>query len=150
MKGLLRTSAIGLAVAAVGAVTFAVPAAGADLPTCSRYTLMNRGGHTINVPTSKGNSSCQMGRDYAVADRKVVLEFQLALKFCYAKLNLASPYSDEKIANLDADGFFGSRTEAALKAVQRYAGAGVDGIYGRNTRDHIKFLDSNRRNCYAY
>ncbi|WP_198680395.1 peptidoglycan-binding domain-containing protein [Lentzea terrae] len=150
MKWLLRKSAIGLAMAAVGAVTFAVPAAGADLATCSGFTSMNRGGHIIHVPTVKGSSSCQMGRDYAVADKKVVHRFQLGLKSCYAKLNLASPYSDEKIESIDADGSFGPRTEAALKAVQRHTGADVDGIYGPNTRDHIKFLAADGRNCYAY
>jgi peptidoglycan hydrolase-like protein with peptidoglycan-binding domain len=69
---------------------------------------------------------------------------------CYPTLNLASPYSSEKVGDLYADGSFGPRTEAALKAVQRYIGTDPDGIYGSNTRDRMKFIDDRNRNCYAY
>jgi peptidoglycan hydrolase-like protein with peptidoglycan-binding domain len=147
---ILRKSAIGLAVLAIAAVTFAVPASAAGPAPCTRVTVMNRSGHDILVPTNKGSSSCQMGRVYAVADKKVVIQFQTSLKRCYAKLRMASPHSDEWVGDLSPDGSFGSRTEAALKAVQRHTGAGDDGIYGPNTRDHIKFLDADHRNCYAY
>ncbi|NUT53363.1 MAG: peptidoglycan-binding protein [Saccharothrix sp.] len=150
MRGILRRSAIGLAAVAMGAVSFAAPAsAEADLGPCAQMTLMKRSGHTIFVPTFKGSSLCQLGRAYP-APVKVVYLFQEGLKTCYGHLNLASPYSDEKIANLDVDGSFGPRTEAALKSVQRNAGADVDGIYGPNTRDHIRFRSSDTRNCYAY
>jgi peptidoglycan hydrolase-like protein with peptidoglycan-binding domain len=135
----------------MAALSFAAPASAGPGPApCGQMTLMKRGGHTIFVPTIKGNPSCQMGRDYAEAGVKVVHLFQTGLKTCYANLRMASPYSDEKVGSLDADGSFGPRTEAALKAVQRHTGADVDGIYGPNTRDHIKFPDSGRRNCYAY
>lgn len=147
---ILRKSAIGLAVLAIAAVTFAVPASAAGPAPCSRMTLMNRSGHDIHVPTVKDSTSCQMGRDYAVADEKVVAQFQTGLKVCYPNLRMASPYSNESVKDLSADGSFGPRTEAALKAVQRHTGAGADGIYGPNTRDHIKFLALDQRNCYAY
>lgn len=149
MKGILRRSAIGLAAVAMGAVSFAAPAsAEADLGSCAQMSLIKRSGHTIFVPTFKGSTSCQLGRDYP-APVKVVHLFQEGLKTCYGHLNMASPYSDEKIASLDVDGSFGPRTEAALKSAQRHAGAGVDGIYGPNTRDHIRFRSPDNR-CYAY
>jgi len=147
---ILRKSAIGLAVLAVAAVTFAVPASAAGPAPCTQMTTMNRSGHDIRVPTVKGSSSCQMGRVYAVADKKVVFQFQTGLKVCYPKLRMASPYSDEWVGDLEPDGSFGPRTEAALKAVQRYTGAGADGIYGPNTRDHIRFLATDQRHCYFY
>lgn len=147
---ILRKSAIGLAVLAVAAVTFAVPASAAGPAPCSRITPMNRAGHDILVPTNKSGASCQMGRVYAVADKKVVFQFQTGLKLCYPKLRMASPYSDEWVGDLSPDGSFGPRTEAALKAVQRHTGAADDGIYGPNTRDHIKFLATDQRHCYAY
>lgn len=51
---------------------------------------------------------------------------------------------------LHADGNFGPRTEAALKAVQRYIGTDPDGIYGPNTRDRMKFTTPDRVHCYRY
>ncbi len=150
MKGILRKSVIGLAAVAVGAVTFAAPASALGPAPCSAMASIIRSGHNILVPVTKGSPSCQMGRTYAVANEKVVSQFQVGLKSCYPNLNMASPYSDEKVGSLVADGSFGPRTEAALKAVQRYTGAADDGIYGPNTRDHIKFLDADRRGCHAY
>jgi peptidoglycan hydrolase-like protein with peptidoglycan-binding domain len=72
------------------------------------------------------------------------------MRRCYPTLNLASPYSNEKVGDLYADGSFGSRTEAALKAVQRYIGTDADGIYGPNTRDRMKFTTPDRVHCYRY
>lgn len=147
---ILRKSAIGLAVLAIAAVTFAVPASAAGPAPCSRMTLMNRSGHDIHVPTVKDSTSCQMGRDYAVADEKVVAQFQTGLKVCYPNLRMASPYSNESVKDLRADGSFGPRTEAALKAVQRHIGTAADGIYGPNTRDRMKFTTPDRVYCYGY
>ncbi|MCC8250962.1 peptidoglycan-binding domain-containing protein [Saccharothrix luteola] len=76
--------------------------------------------------------------------------FQATMVKCYGGLRLASPYEDELIRDLDADGSFGPRTEAALKAVQKSIGATVDGSYGPNTRDRMKFVDDRSRYCYAY
>ena len=41
--------------------------------------------------------------------------------------------------DLDRDGSFGPRTEAAVKGVQNYIRSAPDGIYGPHTRDRMKF-----------
>ncbi|MER5260684.1 peptidoglycan-binding domain-containing protein [Actinosynnema sp. NPDC002837] len=147
----LRSRAIGLVALAVGTavIGLAAPASAATLPRCTSTSEVVRSGHTIVVPVSISSTSCHVGRDYA-ANATVVGRFQLTMNRCYASLNLASPYSDEKVGDLDADGSFGPRSEAALKAVQRYIGTAADGIYGPNTRDRMKFLTPDRSRCYDY
>ena len=137
-----------MAAVAMGAVSLAVPASAAEPGPCAQMSLVTRSGNNIYVPTFKGSTTCQLGRNYT-SPVKVVHLFQVGLKTCYGHLNLASPYSDEKISSLDADGSFGPRTEAALKSAQRHAGADVDGIYGPNTRDHIRFRSPDGR-CHGY
>ncbi|GGS34207.1 MULTISPECIES: peptidoglycan-binding domain-containing protein [Actinokineospora] len=149
---LARRCAAGLAAAALGtaiAAATAAPASAATLAPCTTLTEMTRSGHDIMVPTLKGSVSCQIGRDFA-ANRTVVSRFQFTLRRCYAGLDLASPYSDEKVGELTADGYFGPRTIAALKAVQRHIGTAADGIYGPNTRDRMRFLTPDRVSCYHY
>lgn len=151
MKGILRRSVIGLAAVAMGAVTFAAPASAGSSPgPCTAMAQVIRGGKAIEVPTAKGSVTCQIGRALA-ANEKIVAQFQATLKVCYPKLNLARPYSDEKVGNLDADGSFGPRTEAALKAVQAHIGTDADGIYGPNTRNRMKFrVAPSGHTCHAY
>lgn len=146
-----RGRALGLVALAVGAATIALstPASAAEPSPCASMTEMVRSGHTIVVPTFKGSTLCQIGRDYA-ANATVVSRFQFTMRRCYPSLNLASPYSSEKVGDLSADGSFGPRTEAALKAVQRYIGTDPDGIYGPKTRDRMKFTAPDRVYCYGY
>ncbi|WP_082404571.1 peptidoglycan-binding domain-containing protein [Saccharothrix sp. NRRL B-16348] len=146
-----RGRALGLVALTVGAaaIAFSTPASAAEAPRCTAMTEMVRSGRTIVVPTTKGSAFCQIGRDYA-ANATVVSRFQFTMRRCYPTLNLASPYSDEKVGDLYADGSFGSRTEAALKAVQRHIGTAADGIYGPNTRDRMKFTTPDRVYCYGY
>ena len=108
------------------------------------------GGHVILVPANSGNSSvCLIGRGLA-ANYKIVTQFQVVMIRCYGGLRLASPYQGELIRDLDADGSFGPRTEAALKAVQSHVGTTPDGSYGPMTRDRMKFRDDRDRGCYGY
>lgn len=132
-----------------GSIAFSTPASANTLARCTTMTEFQRSGYEIVVPTTKGSTSCQIGRDFA-ANATVVSRFQFQLRRCYPDLNLASPYSNEKVGNLDADGTFGPRSEAALKAVQKHIGTAADGIYGPDTRDHIKFLTPDRVKCYRY
>jgi peptidoglycan hydrolase-like protein with peptidoglycan-binding domain len=147
----LRPAAVGLAALAMGAaaITFAAPASAAELARCTTTTEMVRSGHTIMVPTTKGSASCQIGRDFA-ANTTIVARFQFTMRRCYPNLNLASPYSNEKVGDLDVDGSFGARSEAALKAVQSSIGTSPDGIYGPKTRDRMKFMTPDRVHCYRY
>lgn len=132
-----------------GTIAFSAPASAAQLPRCASITEFQRSGYEIMVPTSKGSTSCQIGRDFA-ANATVVSRFQFQMRRCYPDLNLASPYSNEKVGEISHDGSFGPRSEAALKAVQKYIGTTADGIYGPNTRDRIKFLTPDRVKCYRY
>jgi peptidoglycan hydrolase-like protein with peptidoglycan-binding domain len=43
---------------------------------------------------------------------------------------------------LSIDDNFGRNTETALKAVQRFIGTSADGVYGPNTRNAMKFIDT--------
>ncbi len=146
-----RQGAAGLAALAMGAaaITFSTPASAATLPPCATTTEIVRSGHEIMVPTSKGNTSCLIGRSFA-ANTTIVARFQFTMRRCYPNLDLASPYSSEKVGELAVDGSFGPRSEAALKAVQSAVGTTADGIYGPKTRDRMKFLTPNRSNCYRY
>ena len=147
----LRRGVVGLIALTMGAVSiaFSAPASAATLAACTTMTSMERWGNTIVVPTLKGSASCQIGRDFQ-ANTTVVSRFQLTLRKCYPNLNLASPYSNEKVGNLATDGIFGPRSVAALKAVQGHIGTAADGIYGPNTRDRMSFLASGTGPCYPY
>ncbi|ONI91913.1 hypothetical protein ALI22I_06495 [Saccharothrix sp. ALI-22-I] len=124
--------------------------ASAATDLCVKMVPHHVGSNVIMVPASSGNSlTCLIGRGL-VANYKIVVQFQVTMVKCYGGLRLASPYRDEFIRDLDTDGSFGPRTEAALEAVQTYIGAGVDGSYGPNTRDRMKFRDNLDRSCYAY
>ena len=148
----LRRGAVGLAALVLGAVAvvaFAAPASAAQPPPCTSWTEVTRSGHALMVPTVKGSVSCRIGRDFTVSTT-VVSRFQYTLRTCYPGLRLASPYSDEKVGTLATDGTFGPRTEAALKAVQSHIGTAADGIYGPDTRDRMRFVNTTRTGCYGY
>lgn len=102
-------------------------------------------GSSLEVPVNDDKRPiCLLGRGLA-ANIKVVTRFQVTMKTCYNGLRMAAPYQDEKIRDLSADGSFGPRTEAALKAVQDYVGVTDDGTYGPVTRDHMNFIASTGR-----
>ncbi|MER5264959.1 peptidoglycan-binding domain-containing protein [Actinosynnema sp. NPDC002837] len=147
----LRYGAAGLVAAALGAVVVvsAAPASAAVAALCTTTSEVVRSGRTLMVPTVKGSTTCTIGRDYA-ANTSVVSRFQSMMSRCYPDLDLAWPYSDEKVGDLSNDGSFGPRTEAALKAVQRAIGTADDGIYGPNTRDRMKFPKPATDTCYQY
>ncbi|WP_308257238.1 peptidoglycan-binding domain-containing protein [Saccharothrix luteola] len=146
-----RYGASGLAAAVLGAAVImsAAPASAALAALCTTTSEVVRSGRTIMVPTVKGSTTCTIGREYA-ANTSVVSRFQSMMRRCYPDLDLASPYSDEKVGDLADDGSFGPRTEAALKAIQRHIGTAADGICGPNTRDRMKFPKPATDTCYQY
>jgi peptidoglycan hydrolase-like protein with peptidoglycan-binding domain len=148
----LRRFGVGVA-AVLMAVTGTVVSAGsasAAVDLCAKMVTRYVGANTILVPASSANSqTCLIGSGL-VANYKIVVLFQATMVKCYGGLRMASPYDDELIRDLDTDGSFGPRTQAALKAVQKSIGATVDGSYGPNTRDRMKFVDDRNRYCYAY
>lgn len=149
---LLRRIGVGVATVVMAGAGLVVSAgsASAETPLCTRVMLFHApSGNSLEVPLNDDKRPvCLLGRGLA-ANTKVVTQFQATLKRCYSGLSLASPYQDEKIRDLSADGSFGPRTEAALKAVQKYIGTTADGTYGVVTRDHMSFISSNGR-CAPY
>jgi peptidoglycan hydrolase-like protein with peptidoglycan-binding domain len=147
----LRRVGVGVAavfMAGAGLVVSAGSAA-AQVPLCVKMVTYGAPAGIINVPAnSDGRTTCLLGRDQA-ANYKIVTQFQQTMKTCYGGVFLASPYQNEKIQNLAADGEFGPRTEAALKGVQKYIRVTADGSYGPVTRDHMKFVSTNGR-CLSY
>ena len=75
-------------------------------------------GNSINCQLAQGNNS------------DAVKALQMQMNLCY-RGTIA--------AQLKVDGDFGSKTKAALRAVQRAAKADDDGIYGPETRSKMKF-----------
>lgn len=148
----LRRFGAGVA-AVLMAVTGVVASGGsasAATDLCVKMVPHHVGSNVIMIPASSANSlTCLIGSGL-VANYKIVVLFQVTMVKCYGGLRLASPYGNEYIRDLDTDGSFGPRTQAALKAVQKSIGASVDGSYGPNTRDRMRFRDNVDRYCYAY
>lgn len=140
--GPLRRAGLGIAAVALAVSGMALSAvsASAATPLCQKMiTYTNAAGNRIVVPATNTNSTtCNIGRDL-VANTAVVTGLQRGLIQCYPGVRLAAPYSDEFVRDLDRDGDFGPRTEAAVKGVQNYIRSTPDGIYGPNTRDRMKF-----------
>jgi peptidoglycan hydrolase-like protein with peptidoglycan-binding domain len=140
--GPLRRAGLGIAAAALAVSGLAVSAgsASAATPLCQKMiTFTNPAGDRIVVPaTNSGETACTIGRGQ-VANTAVVTGLQRGLIQCYAGVRLAAPYSDEFVRDLDRDGSFGPRTEAAVKGVQKHIRATPDGIYGPNTRKRMSF-----------
>ena len=149
---MLRRIGVGVATVLMTGAGLVVSAgsASAEIPLCTKVIMFHApSGNSIEVPVNDGSRPvCLLGRDL-VANTKVVVQFQSTMIRCYGGLNLASPYQNEKIRDLSADGSFGPRTEAALKAVQKNIGVTADGTYGVITRDHMSFVSSNGR-CAPY
>lgn len=123
---------------ATGLGVVAAPSASASTaPAALAFPLACTSSVKITTPTTyvtyiipatpSGNTSCQLQRTNGGVGVKVL---QQALNGCYG-------------AGLAVDGDFGQLTEQALINAQRVSGASpVDGIYGPNTRDHLKWPSS--------
>ncbi|MFC3890417.1 peptidoglycan-binding protein [Lentzea rhizosphaerae] len=140
--GPLRRAGLGIAAVALAVSGMAVStgSASAATPLCQKMiTYVNAAGNRIVVPATNTNSTtCNIGSDL-VANTAVVAGLQRGLIQCYPGVRLAAPYGNEFVRDLDRDGSFGPRTEAAVKGVQKYVRSAPDGIYGPNTRDRMKF-----------
>lgn len=52
--------------------------------------------------------------------------------------------------NLEEDGYFGKKTENAVKKFQEIFGLVVDGVVGKNTYDRIKYVEKNINNLKSF
>lgn len=79
------------------------------------------------LPGYKADMDCTMGSG---AQSKSVAMLQRSLNVCYG---------DDLGFSLKVDGIFGSNTKKALAAAQRDEGITGDGIYGEDSRTHLKW-----------
>jgi len=101
-----------------------LPALAAD---CNRADYFKPGAYNLYMPFRGNSINCQLAEGN---NSDGVKALQTQINLCY-RGTIA--------AQLDVDGDFGGKTKAALKAVQRKAGADDDGIYGPETRSKMKF-----------
>ncbi|MGW0759600.1 peptidoglycan-binding domain-containing protein [Streptomyces sp. NPDC002814] len=83
--------------------------------------------YTAYLPGHKANMDCTMGSG---AQSASVAMLQRSLNICY---------SDDLDFNLKVDGIFGTNTKNALAAAQRAEEIEGDGIYGKDSRTHLKW-----------
>ena len=85
---------------------------------------------------SIGNSSGRYNCDLGVSNQGIAVRvLQFALNQCYGQ-------------HLAQDGIYGSLTKQAVEVAQRAAGITADGIYGPQTRDHIKWPEFTGGHCF--
>jgi hypothetical protein len=137
-------TAVGALVAAgtlAGMVAASGPATAA--PSCTGNSTITRSGLSFTLPSvgnNTGNLNCMLG----VGNQSVaVRNLQANLNNCYWTGSNASGSRDVFSPALAVDGIYGTRTKAALAAVQRHHGIDDDGIYGPQTRRTILFLADN-------
>ena len=125
------SAAISIMVAASGiiGITLASAAPASAQPSCTGYSVYKGvGGNYVFIPTI-GNATfkdnCQLGEGN---DSQAVTILQGALNTCYH-------------AGLAKDGDYGPLTKAAVEHAQSVEHITVDGVYGPQTRDHIKWYD---------
>lgn len=83
--------------------------------------------YTAYLPGYKADMDCTMGSG---AQSKSVALLQRSLNVCYGK---------DLDFSLKVDGIFGPNTKKALAAAQRDEGIAGDGIYGKDSRTHLKW-----------
>jgi peptidoglycan hydrolase-like protein with peptidoglycan-binding domain len=86
----------------------------AAIPTCTGVTWKNIGNYEVGVPTYGGSTNCTLSTNSAFVTPTKIL--QGALNDC------------NRHAGLVVDGIYGTRTKAAVQAVQ--PSGQKDGIYG--------------------
>ncbi|MER7009580.1 peptidoglycan-binding domain-containing protein [Dactylosporangium sp. NPDC000555] len=113
--------ALAVMVATTGGVAVSTgSAAQAATPNCSRQIT-----NIVYYPAAS-DGAWRCGLKYG-NNNAAVSTLQLTLNYCYKE-------------NLDVDGDFGSRTQAALKRAQATVGVSADGEYGPITAGHLKFV----------
>jgi peptidoglycan hydrolase-like protein with peptidoglycan-binding domain len=129
MDGKMRkktAAAIAATVVVASGITLATPGLAQAASSCTSYAEYYTASGPTNIPTIglyQNAPNCQLanGNDSSGVD---VLQY--TLDNCYG-------------SGLTQDGEFGALTEAAVKHVQSILGISVDGIYGPQTRNAMKW-----------
>lgn len=124
-----------IAVFLAAGVIGAVPSVASATPVCTDSTAYNGPHGQIWVPVSSaGSVDCHTQRGN-VSD--AVVQLQHTMNTCYE-----TQLRNAGVFPLDVDGNFGGNTERGMKAVQRAIGTSDDGIYGPNTRNAMRFIET--------
>jgi len=140
MLSMTRRALVGLTIVVAGllglgtAVSSAAPVGVLATPTCDRSVTYSSPYGLIWVPAAPNWSvTCNMVRGNV---SQAVGQLQHTMNECYpTQLQQAGVYP------LVVDQNFGGNTQRGLKAVQSAIGTTVDGIYGPNTRNAMRFID---------
>jgi hypothetical protein len=127
----IALAAVAVLVAASGitgmTLVSAVPASAQA--SCTGYsTLRGTGGNYMLIPTignATGRDNCDLGPGN---NSNAVVILQDTLNNCYGQ-------------NLATDGNYGPLTQEAVEDAQQAVHIPADGVYGPQTRDHIKWYD---------
>jgi hypothetical protein len=116
---------IGITLASPGAAYAATASCTGSSPF---LTTENAPAWIPTIGTNVNQPNCDLGYGNQGA---AVSQLQQQMNVCYG-------------TKLATDGVFGSLTQAAVKHVQSLIGVTVDGIYGPQTRNAMKWFDSAR------
>lgn len=78
--------------------------------------------------------SCYL--NYGTWNNDAVQALQRSLKYCYGR-------------GIALDGDFGSATRSALRYAQGREGIAVDGVYGQQSHDNLRWYIAAKRGCYT-
>lgn len=121
MKVFQRTLATLSVMGALALSMVALAGPAQALPSCNTASLQGNLNYYWYWPTANGNHNCVMGRGNQSTG---VRYLQISLNRCYGQ-------------GLAEDGIYGAATERAVRNVQAAIGAGVDGVYGPETRSRM-------------
>lgn len=103
------------------------------LSRCTTYDTITRtistGTYVIDYPSTNPERAVDCIMDRGITNNIAVSMLQIAMITCYPS----------QAGSLTATGDFGPLTESVLKAVQKQVGATVDGIWGPETGDLMRW-----------
>lgn len=114
---------VGAAITAALMMTVLIPTvAQAAVPECTdTVDVRMSGGGLATLPARAGSVNCYLQQRNPVQQQSGTILLQQALSQCHGFF-------------LDADGYYGAATTAAVKSFQRSRGLTADGVYGAQTR----------------
>ncbi len=122
-------SVVGVGILAASGVMLASAAPASAQASCTSWSVYTGvGGNYIEVPTigsATHRDNCLLGLGN---DSSAVGDLQITLNRCYGR-------------HLAVDFDFGTLTRAALEYAQRTEHISTDGVYGPQTRDHLRWAD---------
>ncbi|MCO8273806.1 peptidoglycan-binding protein [Actinoplanes sp. TRM 88003] len=136
--------ALALAPAAAAQAADLPPLAALPSPICNNVVVAGAGGHPVPVPAANSVQRCYMQRGDGKTDTSSLRTMQAAINICYIQKGRLGNMAPLSLASPDT---FGPKTEAAVKAVQRWHGITADGGWGPQTRSVMQWPDNDTLAC---